>query len=230
MLKHQLSFWHMLLPALGLHALLLAYPLPSAERDLEAKLKPGKPVRVVKLPPSSKSLRSASVAKPANAPPQKQNLSVPAKKPVVVKKVTTLPSKVETPVSKPTPTSSPTPQPSPTPSPTSSATPASTSELQMEGATLGCVTSKTQDCFNVAETDGRLFSSKIEAYFRDKGFALDKQELEEEHGMSVYKLSKQGHPKDYLHVFWDGEGTTYLRSPRILNHQELALIARQPPS
>jgi outer membrane biosynthesis protein TonB len=235
MLKHQLSFWHMLLPALGLHALLLAYPLPSAERDLEAKLKPGKPVRVVKLPPSSKSLRSASVAKPASAPQQKQSLSVPAKKPIVVKKVTTLPSKVETPVPQPTPastpTSSPTPQPSPRPSPTPSATPASTNELQMEGAMVGCVTSKTQDCFNVAdEKNGRLFSSRIEAYFRGKGFALDKQEIEDEHGMSVYKLSKQGHPKDYLHVFWDKEGTTYLRSPRILNHQELALIARHPPS
>jgi outer membrane biosynthesis protein TonB len=234
MLKHQLSFWHMLLPALGLHALLLVYPLPSAERDLEAKLKPGKPVRVVKLPPSSQSLRSASVAKPANARQQKQSLSVPAKKPIVVKKVTTLPSKVETPAPKPapapTPTSSPTPQPSPTPSPTPSATPASTSELQMEGATAGCVTSKTQDCFNVAETNGRLFSSRIEAYFRGKGFALDKQELEDEHGMSVYKLSKQGHAKDYLHVFWDDEGTTYLRSPRILSHQELALMTRQAPS
>ena len=187
--ERQLSFWHMLLPALGLHALLLAYPLPSAERDLEAKLKPGKPVRVIKLPPSSKSLRSALVAKRATAPKQKQSLSVPVKKLVVVKKAQTLTSNVETPTPKPTPLPDPTPsstlQPSPTPSPTPSATPSanptSTRELQMEGATVGCVTSQTQDCFSVAETNGRLFSSRIEAYFRDKGFALDKQEIEDEH-------------------------------------------------
>jgi hypothetical protein len=240
MLERQLSFWHMLLPALGLHALLLASPLPSAERDLEAKLKPGKPVRVVKLPPSSRSLRSASVAKPTNTRRQTQRLSIPAKKPVLVKKGQTLTSKVGAPAPRsaplPAPTSSLTPQPSPIPSstpsatPLSSPTPVSTQELQMEGATAGCVASKIQDCFNVAETNGRLFSSRIEAYFRGKGFALDKQELEDEHGMSVYQLSKQGHPKDYLHVFWDDEGTTYLRFPKILTHQELALMTRQAPS
>jgi hypothetical protein len=100
----------------------------------------------------------------------------------------------------------------------------------MEGATVGCVTSKTQDCFNVAQTNGRLFTSQIEAHFKNKGFALDKQEIEDEHGMSVYQLLKQGYPKDYLHVFWDNEGTTYLRFPRILNHQELALMVRQASS
>jgi hypothetical protein len=233
MLKRPLSFWHMLLPVIGLHALLLALPIDSAERDLEGKLKPGKPLRVVKLPPlPPQSLRSA--AKPANAVRRGQGSSLQTKKSVVLKKVTTLPSKVVIPAPKPTPTStptsSPTSNPSPIPSPTPSTAPVSSQEFQMEGATVGCATSKAQDCFNVAQTNGRLFTSELEAHFKGKGFALDKQEIEDEHGMSVYQLTKQGHHKDYLHVFWDDEGTTYLRSPRILNHQELTRLARQATS
>lgn len=224
MLKRQPSFWHMLLPALGLHALLLAYPLPSAERDLEAKLKSGKPVRVVKLPPSSKSLRSAAVAKPANTRQQKQSLSVPAKKPIVLKKGPTLTSNIETPAPKPTPSPAPKFSVSPQPSSTPAATPAAARELQMEGATIGCAVSKTQDCFSFVETNGRSFAHDREIYFRGKGFALDKQELDDEHGMSVYRLSKQGDrlDKQYLHLLWDGKIGDLLVYPQRLNREQLA--------
>jgi hypothetical protein len=233
MREFRLSFWHTLIPVLGLHGLLLAYPIDS-ERDLESKLKPGKPVRVITVPPAPRkavqpvTLKSVKSVRPS--PSQKPALALKSK-PKIAPKLAAVPPRVSPPVVPPQPKPSPTPIQS-SPAPTPSVPPVSANESQMEGTTAGCSGSDAKDCFVVAETNGRLAVNQIEAYFRDKkGYTLEVQPLDDEHGMMVYRLSKPGHSKaDYLHVFWDENGTTYLRSPTILSHQKLALKVRQKSS
>ena len=102
----------------------------------------------------------------------------------------------------------------------------------MEGAAAGCAGSKTQDCFAFTESDGRLVASRIEENLNKKGYDLSPLDLAEENGIKVYQLfkrgqPKQGQPEDYLHVFWDENGTVYFRNPTVLSYKELALKARQ---
>jgi hypothetical protein len=233
--EFRLSFWHVLLPVLGLHGLMLAYPIDS-KPDLESKLKQGKPVRIVTLPPASQPSVRPVVIKPVTpAAKLKSTLLLQPKRTISPRLTVAKPqvkSQAATPKATPTPLQPP-PTPAalqPSPAPTPSVPPASTNKLQMAGATTGCSGSDAQDCFVIAETNGRLAVNQIEAYFQQKGYVLEVQPVEDEHGMIIYKLSKQGHSKDYLHVFWDEKGTTYLRSPKILNHQELALIVRKESS
>jgi hypothetical protein len=230
MFKSQPSYWHMLLPVLALHGLLLACPIGD-KPDLEAKLKQGKPIRVVKLPPKPLTALPR-LAKPKVNLSSAQRTSLLNSKPkVAVQKTTVTLPKADAPAPKPTTQPSPPPvgskpSPAPTSSPIPSASPTPANELQMEGATTGCIGSGTKDCFTLTQTNGRLFAQQIEEHFKDKGYDLNKQDLDDEHGMTVYQLSKQGSPKDYLHVLWDEQGTTYLRFPKVLNHQELTLMAR----
>jgi hypothetical protein len=232
MFKAQPSFWHMLLPALGLHGLLLAYPI-EMKGGLNATLpKPGKAVRVITLPSASllSQIKKPGVRKPVNPSFKAQSTSsLQLKRAVAPKIATASPKAASKPTalaSKPLPASNPTPSAPPTPP----VTPAN--EFQMEGAAAGCISSKAQDCFALTESDGRLVASRIEENFRKKGYDLSSLDLEQEHSMKVYQLSKRGQPKqgqpeDYLHVFWDETGTVYFRNPSILSYAELALKARQ---
>lgn len=232
MFKAQPSFWHMLLPALGLHGLLLAYPIET-KGDLEAALpKPGKPVRVITLP--SSDIKKIATRKPVNLSSKVQSTSFFQPKRAVVQKIAVAPPKTVTAVSQPKSLVRK-PQPSPTPSVTpTSMSSTSTNEFQMEGAAAGCSGSTTQDCFAFTESDGRLVASRIEENLNKKGYSLSPLDLEEENGMKVYQLSKRGQPKqgqpeDYLHVFWDENGTVYFRNPTVLSYKELALKARDNP-
>jgi hypothetical protein len=232
MFKAQPSFWHMLLPALGLHGLLLAYPI-EMKGGLNATLpKPGKPVRVITLPSASllSQVKKPGVRKPINLSSNARSASLLPLKRAIAPKMSAAPPKVASKptalASKPSQSSKSTPSAPPTPP----VTPAN--EFQMEGTAAGCIGSKTQDCFALTESDGRLVASRIEENFRKKGYDLSSLELEQEHGMKVYQLSKrgqpkQGQPKDYLHVFWDETGTVYFRNPSVLSYAELALKARQ---
>jgi hypothetical protein len=233
MFKAQPSFWHMLLPALGLHGLLLAYPIET-KGDLEAALpKPGKPVRVITLPSASplSNITKPTVRQRLNPPSKPQSASVLQLKRAAPPKIVA-PPKTVIPVTKPKPLASQPPSPKPTPSgmPTPPVTPSS--EFQMEGATAGCTGGTTQDCFALTDSDGRSVASQIEKNLENKGYDLSPLELAEENGMKVYQLSKRGQPKqgqpeDYLHVFWDENGTVYFRNPTVLSYKELALKARQ---
>ncbi len=227
----------MLLPALGLHGLLLAYPIDT-KSSLEATLpKSGKPVRVITLPsgsPSSK-ITNPTTRKPVNFSSKPQSASSLQIKRPVMQKIAAAPLKTARPVSKldlleikPKPQPSPKPTPSVTPTPL--ATP--TNEFRMEGSTAGCAGSKTQDCFALTESNGRLVASQIEENLRQRGYDLSSLDLAEENGIKVYQLSKRGQPKqgqpeDYLHVFWDENGTVYFRNPTVLSYAELAVKARQ---
>ncbi|WP_404789506.1 hypothetical protein [Altericista sp. CCNU0014] len=232
------SFWHMLLPVLGLHGLFLAYPIDS-KSDLESQLKPGKPVRVVAVPPLPRKSVRPIAAKSAKPSPSLRALPLQPKR-ATVPKIAATPPKPKVKASlvppKPTPTpSQPSPSPAPaapqpSPSPTPSIPPGADSELPVEGATAGCLDSSAKDCFAIAETNGRLVVDRIETYFQRKGYALEVQPVDDEHGMIVYRLSKLGRAKDYLHVFWDEKGTTYLRSPTILNYNQLVALVRQESS
>jgi hypothetical protein len=221
----------MLLPALGLHGLLLAYPIQT-KGDLEAALpKPGKPVRVITLPsmPPSSEIKKIAARQPVNLSSKVQSTSLLQPKRVVVQKIAAAPPKTVTAVSQPKSLVSK-PQPSPTPSatPTPISTPAN--EFQMEGAAAGCTASPTQDCFAFIESDGRLVARRIEENLNKKGYDLSPLDLAEENGIKVYQLSKRGQSKqgqpDYLHVFWDENGTVYFRNPTVLSYAELAAKAR----
>jgi hypothetical protein len=220
MFKSGLSIWHMLLPSLGLHGLLLAYPIDS-KRDLETTLKPGKPVRVIRLPPAPLRKVTQPIAiKSAQPLPKIQNaLPLQPKRTIIIQTITS-----PVPQAKP-PVSTPQPSPSPSPSPAASVSPSSSADFQLDGATASCNGEK--DCYALEETNGRLVSARLEQRLQRQGYVLKALDLENEHGMTAYQLLKSGHPQDYLYVFWSDKGTTYLRSPVLLSYEAfLKLIAR----
>lgn len=224
MFKPRLSFWHMLLPALGLHGLLLAYPIDS-EHDLETDLKLGKPVRVVKLPPiSSPQVTLPISAKPVQSSKTQSALPLQRSRRVIQ---AVAPPTLQAKAAIATPQPSPlVPSPSPPPSLALSTPPSpSPNEFQLDGATASCNGAK--NCYAIEETNGRLVSNQLEERLQRQGYALQNLDLEHEHGMTAYQLSKSGSPKDYLYVLWSSEGTTYLRSPVILSYEDLKLMARK---
>jgi hypothetical protein len=84
-----------------------------------------------------------------------------------------------------------------------------------------------KSCYALTETNGRAVFTQLEQRLVQKGYALEKLELDDDVGMSVYKLSRDGKVQDYLHLLWTDHGTTYLRSPKVLSRRELSELATQ---
>jgi hypothetical protein len=215
----QTVFFWMVLVSVGLHGLVLMMPLPPAEPTLEGKEnQPTKQVKVVELPKPSPSKLvtkpATSGPKPKAQPSPKVARSRPQQKPIVIPNPA--PSPTTTPSPNPTPSLSPAPSPSPTPSPT----PETIEDvLQIPGA-KGC--NSLIGCWQVGETQFRSVAENLQKRLEQDGYQVEKlDDIEDDIGRSVYRVSKDGETPYYLNVLSIDQGTIYVRSPRLLSREEL---------
>ncbi|MEP1058594.1 MULTISPECIES: hypothetical protein [Cyanophyceae] len=224
--------WFLIFLSLGLHGLVLSLPIDHEKPEEKPR---STSVKVVPLPKQPSSL--AVIPKPS---PSKASVAtfVPKRalpKPVARVKapLITIPqepvsrslppaSSAPTPISPPASSAPVTPstpvQPVPTPSP---------DVFQVEGA-IACEGIK--DCYASAETNGREISQTLEQQLQAKGYTLQPLDLDEDTGMKVYRLFRQGQARDYLHIIWTDQGTRSLRLPKpVKNRQALAAVAQLVP-
>lgn len=200
--------WHYWVAALGLHGILLALPIyPSSAPPKE------QPIRVTRLPEKStakiivpRTLAAKVPIKPKIQPSPKAIARPHPPNPIVV------PS--------PTPSSSPVAaKPSPTPSPT--VTDPLALFAKAEGAEPGCSDSRKTDCWQLEDTQWRSVASSLEERLENQGYAVTKlDDLEDEMGMGIYKVDKDGVTK-YLHLLLTDRGTVYLLESKPLSRSEL---------
>jgi hypothetical protein len=234
------SFWYLIPVALGLHGLLLSAPIaleeappekpPTApvkmQRLLRSKVAASPPLssspnpaagKVAVLPKPIASLNPATKQVIASPPPI--SLPTPAPKQVAVspppiaspaptaQKVTASPPPIALPPITEQVTALPTP-----PVPSTPATPPQTPDVfQIQGAT-SC--DNIKDCYASTDTNGRNVALALQAKLQAQGYTLQEIELEEDTGMKVYHLFKNGQPQDYLHIIWTDQGTRSLRLPQ----------------
>jgi hypothetical protein len=204
----RLSTWHVLPVALGLHGLLFLMPVPSSEPVAEK--------------PKSDSVTVVNLPKPK---PQKLVQPTPKAKPSpsvkpspIVQKITPT---IVTPQPSPIALQSPIPSPSPsvTPSPSITPSPSPTDVLQIEGAQPGC--NGRIGCWQMAETKGRIIAETLEQQLQKQGYELRKLELDDDTGIQVYEVAKDGTRQYFLHLIWSDRGTVYVRNPEILSRGQL---------
>ena len=237
----------MLYLSLGLHGLLMMIPIPSTPES-ESSSPKQEPIKVTQLPSPPSPKPSPVVVQPKPSPTVQQN-SLPTTRPQVQMPpvmpsalsnstgrslITESPkpspsiqpsTSIFTPTPSPTPVASPTPTPTPSPTPVASPTPTPTPTPtnlvagvpNFDNAQLSC----NGGCWHIKETPFRLVSTTLLERFENQGYEVDKQDIEDETGRSVYKVSKDG-VIQYLNVLSTDKGdTVYLLAERELTRQEL---------
>lgn len=205
---HRLSTWHILPVALVLHGLVFLVPVPSSE-PVADKPKSDQ-VTVVSLPKPTpkKSVLPTPQAKPTPKPSVKPS-------PIVQKVAPTIVTPKPSPIVQPSPVATPTPSPSVTPSPS----PSPTDVLQLEGAQPGC--NGLIGCWQMAETRGRMVAGTLEEQLQKQGYEVRKLDLDDDTGMQVYEVAKNGTRQYFLHLLWSDRGTIYVRNPELLSRGQL---------
>lgn len=240
----------MLYLSLGLHGLLLMMPIPaepeaksSSKKKESVKITqlpsqpPPTPTPVVPLPKPSSTVKQnlAQVSPPqAKTPPARLNpiIESPTPTPIIEQNTPTptltpiaSPTPTPTPIASPTPTPTSTPiaSPTPPPTPTPIASPTPTpNELvagvpNFENAQQSC----NGGCWQVKQTPFRQVSTTLIEQFEAQGYAVDKQDIEDDAGRSVYTISKNGETK-YLNVLSKDNGdAVYLLAETQLTREEL---------
>lgn len=170
---------------------------------------------------SNSSGRSLITESPKPSPSIQPSTSVftptptPTPSPTPVASPTPTPS--PTPVASPTPTPTPTPVASPTPTPTPTPTNLVAGVPNFDNAQPSC----NGGCWQIKETPFRLVSTTLLERLENQGYEVDKQDIEDDTGRSVYKVSKDGVTK-YLNVLSTDKGdTVYLLAEKELTREEL---------
>jgi hypothetical protein len=210
-----------------------------------------KPTPVVPLPKPSPTVKQnpAQVPPPqAKTPPARLNpiiespkptpiieQNTPTNAPTPIASLTPAPTPTLTPIASLAPIASPTPtptpiaslapiaSPTPTPTPTPIASPTPTpNELvagvpNFENAQQSC----NGGCWQVKQTSFRRVSTTLIEQFEAQGYAVNKQDIEDDAGRSVYTISKDGETK-YLNVLSTDNGdAVYLLAETQLTREEL---------
>ena len=177
----------------------------------------------VQMPPvmpsalSNSTGRSLITESPKPSPSIQPSTSIFTPTPSPTPVASPIPTPSPTPVASPTPTPSPTPVASPTPTPTPTPTNLVAGVPNFDNAQLSC----NGGCWHIKETPFRLVSTTLLERFENQGYEVDKQDIEDETGRSVYKVSKDG-VIQYLNVLSTDKGdTVYLLAERELTRQEL---------
>ncbi|MEO8890519.1 MAG: hypothetical protein ABI417_03125 [Coleofasciculaceae cyanobacterium] len=236
----------MLYLSLGLHGLLLMIPI-SVEPEAKSSSKKKESVKITQLPsqPSVKLTPVVPLPKPsptvkqnpaqvpppqAKTPPARLNPIIESPKPTPIIEQNT-PTNAPTPIASLTPAPTPTLTPiaslapiaSPTPTPTPIASPTPTpNELiagvpNFENAQQSC----NGACWEVKQTSFRRVSTTLIEQFEAQGYAVNKQDIEDDAGRSVYTISKDGETK-YLNVLSTNNGdAVYLLAETQLTRKEL---------
>lgn len=162
---------------------------------------------------------------PKPSPIVQQNFATPTPTPTPV--ATPTPTPTPTPVASstptPTPVASPTPTPTPTPVATPTPTPTPATELvegvpNLDNAQQGC----NGLCWQIPGIPFRTVSATYQKKFEEQGYVVNKQEIDDDTGRSVYTLSKDGKTQ-YFNVISTGNGdTVYMITERLLTREELA--------
>lgn len=229
----------MLYLSLAMHGLLLMVPI-ATETEVKSSAKKKESVKITQLPTptSPQPLPVATLPKPS--PIVKQN-PIPPTRPQAKTPSARLNPIIESPKPAaivqqnfasvtPTPIASVTPAPitTPTPTPIASVTPtptpaaATSTELAAGVPNLENAQQTCQGfCWKIAQTPFRQVSSTLKEKFESQGYAVEKQDIEDDTGRSVYKVSKDG-KIDYLNVLSKDNGdTVYFTTERELTAEEI---------
>jgi hypothetical protein len=207
------------LVALGLHGGLLALPVPPPAAPVVQKeintVPLARTVPVPIAPKTSSPVIKAIVpvaAAPAAIPSSIQTQSTPPAPKIAD------PRPVAPPLTPPQPT-----EPQPVEPPPTTPEPILGNISQILGAEPSC--QGKPDCWQVGETQWRRIADTIEQQLHNKGYKLTQLELEDETGLGVYEVLKQGKREFYLHVIQIEQKTVYLLKPNLLSRQELEKAA-----
>jgi hypothetical protein len=80
-------------------------------------------------------------------------------------------------------------------------------------------------CWQTAETQWRSVSTDLEQKLVNKGYALKPLDLEDDTGLRVYEVSKDGKRQYYLNLLSTEKGTVYLMAEKPLTREELTTAA-----
>ncbi len=240
-LLHPLVFpW---LVALGLHGGLLAIPVPQAAPPVVKKAINTVPLaRTIPAPattqPPVARIKSTAViaatAAPLVAPSSVQTQAPPpspiASEPQPIPPKPTEPQPTEPQPIEPQPIEPQLIEPQPTnpksiapQPPPSGPEPILGNISQILGAEPSC--QGNPGCWQVGETQWRKVAETIEQQLHNKGYSLTQLELEDETGLGVYEVLKQGKREFYLHVIQIEQKTVYVLKPQLLGRRELEQAA-----
>lgn len=240
--------------ALGLHSLLLFLPIWPAQKATDPGDRPvaseaGETrIQVTELPVAA--LRPPALAVPAipptappraaiappplpvQVPPPLPAAAPPAVRPVAAPRP---PVPVSSPVARP-PVPSPSPvaqaTPSPTPTPTPEETPASPSvfpqNFHPSDAQPGCDRDR-QNCWQTAETRWRSVALNFEQTLEQRGYEVQPlDDLDQDTGVRMFRISKDGNAQYYLTVVSTLAGTRYAHSEQRLSLEEINQLRAFP--
>jgi hypothetical protein len=206
--------------ALGLHGIFLVVPLGQDGDQAPEKPRSPQTAAVVQLPPQPSAPPQPKPATPVQPKSAPANVTTAAPSsaqqpsPSQPSPAGTEPSPSASPSASPTPSPTPSSTPSLTPSPTPSPTP---DAFQLNGAKpcgiLGC--------FQLSETNGRLVAQDLEQKLTQQGYSLSEQDIADDTGMKVYKVTKDNQLKFYLHAIWSDRGTLYIQKPTLVGSRDL---------
>lgn len=87
------------------------------------------------------------------------------------------------------------------------------------GAQPGC--SGEQDCWQIAQSNGRLVAQDVKQHLEQKGYTVTKLELNDDTGIEIAEVAKNRNVEYYLHLLWTERGTVYLLNDTRLSRAEL---------
>jgi len=93
---------------------------------------------------------------------------------------------------------------------------------QTNGAEQAC-DDQQETCWRVPDARMREVSRQVLADLQRKGYEVEKEDIEDDIGMEVYEVSKNGEVKYYLHFLslMSDSGTFYLPAKSMLSREEL---------
>jgi hypothetical protein len=80
-------------------------------------------------------------------------------------------------------------------------------------------------CWQTAETQWRSVSTDLKQNLENKGYVVQQLDLEDDTGIRVYEVSKDGKRQYYLNLLSTGKGTVYLMAEKPLTRAELTTAA-----
>ncbi|UBF25181.1 PepSY domain-containing protein [Kovacikia minuta CCNUW1] len=205
----------------GLHAIVLMAPISSPD-----SLPKDTVVKVTRLqkPRSSEPLSLRPTPNPSQAKPKAKLKQASVRPQLSVSPTKTATTPRPSPVPSPSPTPQPSsvarPKPKPTPSPTFETGAAIAAFSKTMGASTGC-NSPTETCWQIADTQWRSVEASLVGQLEAQGFDVTRLDLEDDIGMGVYKISRNGKTEHYLHLLSTTQGTSYVLKDKQLSRGEL---------
>ncbi|OLP15731.1 hypothetical protein BST81_24745 [Leptolyngbya sp. 'hensonii'] len=85
-----------------------------------------------------------------------------------------------------------------------------------------------EGCWQVEDTQWRSIAGNLKQRLRDQGMELAELDLEDDTGLRVYEVSKDGKLQYYLNLLSTDRGTIYVLNPRQMSRAELESAIGSP--